>query len=323
MSVRPLFICGAARSGTSALTEYLNLHEELLVCMERYRFVPRKVDPRSFTFERILDYEARRSGGEASVPREYHAELLSRKDPAKLRWIGDKHPGYVVWLQTLLENNPGARFIITHRPIEEVAESHEARSRNPDDPWLGGKDGFEIGIEGWNRAMRSTRGFIEGGSNPNVLLIGYDDFFRRNEECMPLISQFLEIEFDDSVREAWAEMSRKFERGRREKEPLSGEQAKLIEEKKDTAAEEWILERIERHWSEPGLCKRSFGEDSDRRSLAAAFMRQRARSEEQSQIARRLERRLEKARAEMDERGKKPAGLKQKIAARLRKSEAP
>src|SRR3712207_3868027 len=131
--MRPLFIAGCPRSGTTALTEYLNQHEEVLVCIERYKYAPppQEINPSLFTFDRILDYRE----GETNTPRERHAKLLERKDLAKLKWIGDKRGMYFKWFEQLAENNPGARFIVIHRPIEEVARSFEARKNNPNDHW--------------------------------------------------------------------------------------------------------------------------------------------------------------------------------------------
>lgn len=249
--MRPLFIAGPARSGTTALADYLNQHEEILVCRERYKRVVDDIDPSFFTFGRILDYEPQPKGGETNVPREYHEELLESKDPAKLSWIGDKHPGYVRELKTLAENNPGARFILTYRPVEEVAESFEARSKNPDDSWLGGKNGFRLGVNHWNRAMRSIREFIEGeDTDSEVLVVSYHDFFYRNEDCVPLISRFLEIEFDAAVLAAWREMSSGFEGGRRRKELPTEKQRAFLEETRDRASEEWVVRYIERQWRE-------------------------------------------------------------------------
>ena len=243
-----LFVAGCQRSGTTAFTDYLNLHPEVLICRERYKWAPKAVIPELFTFERVLDY----GEGETNVPREHHARLLAGKDPGRLRWIGDKNPGYVNWLGLLSENNPGARFIVLYRPVEEVAESWEARSRNPRDEWLGGKNGFEMGVRAWNQALRNTWEFVESGLNSNVLIVSYHDFFYRNEACVPLISHFLEIKFDETVRGSWGEMSRRFEEERRSKKSLSEEQASFIRRNKDYNAEEWILRRIEAQWEEVG-----------------------------------------------------------------------
>lgn len=262
-----LFVAGPGRSGTTAFANYLNQHPEILICRERYKFIHSKITPDHFTFGRILDYRE----GESNLPRDYHVDLLAKKDSEKLRWIGDKTPDYVKSLKTLSENNPGSRFVIMYRPIEEVAESYDSRSKNPEDGWLGGKNGFEIGVRDWNRAMRRTREFVENTATSPVLIVSYHDFFYRNEDYIPLISLFLEVEFDDSVREAWGRTSGRFEDRRRQKEPLSEEQAQFIQENKDHEAEAWVLDRLEKQWADPTLPFReadadtAFGERRDRK----------------------------------------------------------
>lgn len=246
-AVSTLFVAGPGRSGTSAFTRYLNQHEEILVCQERYKFTPKEVTPELFTLGRILDYRKR----ETNLPRENYVDLISKKDPAKLKWIGDKTPGYVQHLKPLFKNNPGARFVVLYRPIEEVAESYDARSKNPNDPWLGGKNGFKLGVKDWNSAMRRTREFIQSALAPEVLIVSYHDFFYRSESYIPLLSRFLGLEFGEDVRRVWRKTSLKFEQERRRKESLTGEQARLVEKYKDRAAEEWVLERIKRQWEEP------------------------------------------------------------------------
>lgn len=296
---RPLFVTGCQRSGTTAFSEYLNHHPEILVGVERYGRVPAKeITPDLFTFERILDYSAE----DSLRPREYYVDLLSNKDPERLKWVGDKFPGYAKWLRPLSENNPGAYFIILYRPIEEVAESWEARSKNPDDPWLGGKNGFELGVRMWNNIQQKTRRFVESGLGTGVLIVSYHDFFYRNEDCIPLLSRFLGIEFDGAVRETWREMSAEFEQGRRPKEPLTDEQQAYIREEKDSVAEEWVLSRIERQWrdleayqsEEEALVRVS---ETEPRKLVDTVLKVGTEAGEQSARARLLEqrvRRLEK-----------------------------
>lgn len=246
-----LFVGGPPRSGTTAFTKYLNEHPEVLVCRERFKWLPQEqVSRELFTFERILDFEDGYEKRDTERRQKVHEELLTRKNPEELKWMGDKFPGYVNMLDTLSENNPGASFIIMYRPVEEVAESFEARSRNPNDAWLAGRDGFRLGVRHWNAAMRSARDFIESGVNPNVLVVSYHDFFYRNGDCVPLISRFLNLDFDESMREVWKETSRQFEEKRRHKEPLIEEQQSLIEEQADREAEKWVLDRIKRQWKD-------------------------------------------------------------------------
>ena len=268
---RPLFVGGCGqRSGTTAFADYLNEHQQILICRERYRHDARSVNPSFFTFERILSYDEEVTNRR----REYHARLLKEKDPAKLKWIGDKAPRYVNHLKTLQKNNPGAHFIVLYRPVEEVAESFEARARDPQDGWLS-ENGFEAGVRNWNRALWRTRKFAAGdyGWFPKwnralrrirefvkvdsagwysrrLLIVDYHDFFRGDEACIALISEFLELEFDEEIRTAWKRMSHRFDEKRRHKKPLGEEEASFLKENKDFAAEEWILDRIERQYSE-------------------------------------------------------------------------
>jgi hypothetical protein len=256
---RPLFVCGCARSGTTAFADYLNRHHEVLLCQERYKngMGRERIAPDLFTFERILDFRPKemekpiwKNGREFFV--KYHTELLARKDPAELRWFGDKGPFYVRCMDVLAKNNPGAHFIVLYRPIEEVVESWEARATDPDDHWASHR-GTEEAVKIWNIALQKTREFIESSPIPRVLIVSYRDFFYRNEAVVPLVSRFLGLEFDESMIRAWREASLEFESGRRRKEPLSEEQQSFIQENAERAAEAWVIERIENQWSELGL----------------------------------------------------------------------
>lgn len=289
-----MFVTGCQRSGTTAFAEYINQHPEVLVGVERYGRVPATgITPDHFSFERILDYGAE----DSLMPREYYVDLLSRKDPERLKWIGDKFPGYAKWLKPLSENNPGARFIILYRPIEEVAESWEARSNNPEDPWLGGKNGFELGVSMWNNIQDKTRNFVQSGLGAGVLIVSYHDFFGRNEACVPLISNFLGIEFDAGVREAWRRMSAEFEQSRRAKKPLTREQEAYIEEKKDVAAEGWVLSRMEEQWRSQAARERRRDEwtralQTNPRELMSVLLEVDTKAEEQTSRALLLEQRV-------------------------------
>lgn len=267
-----LFVCGPQRSGTTALADYLNLHPEVLLCMERYKWIQaRDIQPELFTFERILDYRMspQEDRQETNTPREHHEKLLSLKDPEQLKWVGDKNPSYVNHLSPLAESNPAARFIVTYRPLEEVAESFDARWKDDHDPWRMG--GFESGVERWNEALRSARDFVENAVNLNVLFLDYHEFFRVDPTAISMLARFLDIEIGDELVDAWREMSRSFEAGRRSKEPLSDELLAYAEAHKDSEAESWVLERIERQRWELQLYTLEFTRVlSEERGIAAA-----------------------------------------------------
>jgi hypothetical protein len=243
--MRPLFVGGCGqRSGTTAFADYLNQHQQILVCRERYRHAARRINPSFFTFERILSHDEEVT----NKRREYHEKLLKKKDPAQLKWIGDKAPLYVNHLKLLQKNNPEARFIVLYRPVEEVAESFEARAKDPQDKWSS-ENGFEKGVRNWNRALLRTRKFLKGDSARRLLIVDYHDFFRGDEACIALVSEFLELEFDEEIRKAWKRISLRFKEKRRHKKPLDEEEASFLKENKDFAAEEWILDYIDGQYS--------------------------------------------------------------------------
>lgn len=215
--------------------------------MERYKGLAyRRINRALFTPERILDYRS----GETNVPREHHVRLLESKNLSNLKWVGDKKAMYYTAFKQLLENNPGAHFIVIYRPIDDVAESFEARAKDPADTW---PHGFEEAVRRYNLALRFTRGFVNSEPKAPVLLIYYDDFFYRNETCVPLVARFLGIEIDEATRRAWKEMSRDFEMARRPKEPLTEKQRSYIQESKDHEAEKWVLRRIRAQRRRPEL----------------------------------------------------------------------
>jgi hypothetical protein len=249
-SVRPLFVAGCQRSGTTAFAEYMNVHPEVLLLRERYKFIPHEVTPELLSFERILAYSA----GETNVPEEQYVELLERKDPQKLRWIGDKNPDYYSFFGRLVRQNPGARFIILYRPLEDVAESFDTRARDPEDHRPAHFD-LQKAVKVWNNALNRTRAFAED-PGARLLVLDYHDFFYHNETCVPLISHFIEIALDEHVLADWKERSAAFEENRRRKSILTEEQKNFLQRKKDHEAEEWILKRIEDQREDPDLCLR-------------------------------------------------------------------
>ncbi|CAN5765592.1 hypothetical protein BH23ACT11_BH23ACT11_13950 [soil metagenome] len=257
--MKSLFVAGCQRSGATAFIRYLNLHPRVLVCRERYKYIPRQVTSGHFSFERILDY----SEEETNVPEEQFVELLADKEPKELKWIGDKNPDYYKHFDGLLRRNPGGRFIILYRPLEEVAESFEARAKDPEDHWPARYD-YEMSVKLWNLALNRTREFIESGEGHRVLILDYHAFFDMDRDTITLLSRFLEIEFDEAILDSWRELGTGFENSRRSNETLDEQQRTFVLENKDRAAEEWILERIAHQLSEPD---RVFSEQPESREL--------------------------------------------------------
>ena len=192
-------------------------------------------------------------------------------------------------MESVAGNNPGARFIVVYRPIEEVAESWETKDAD-DHP--GSNDGFEQAVKTWNRSLQGTRRFIRESLVPRVLLVNYHDLLYRSETVVPLISRFLELEFDEPVTADRADETLQSERGERPRETLSREKRSLIQKHANRAAEAWILDRIDKQWKKPGL----YTQKTSKAALATSLDEMEARTWRLQQKVKELERDRERRR---------------------------
>ena len=288
---RLLFVCGCDRSATTALADYLNRHPEILVCQESFETTQEgEITLDLSTFERMLDFGHEETGdstpdngGERLIkPR---AELLASRDPARLRWIGASNSDYVRRMESVAGNNPGARFIVIYRPVEEVADSWESKAA---DDHQNSNNGLGQAVKTWNRSLQGTRRFIRESVVPRVLLISYHDFLYRPEAVVPQISRFLELEFDESVVADLTDEALQSEKG----EPPGREKRSLIQKHANRAAEAWILDRIERQWEEPGL----YIQRTSKAALATSLDETEARTWRLQQKVKELERDRERRR---------------------------
>ena len=290
-----LFVCGCDRSGTTALAGFLNRHPEILVCQERSNTTHQgEITLDLPTYESMLDFGPKETGDSAPDNDgdrliKPHPELLAHRDPARLRWIGASNSGYVRRMESVAGNNPGARFIVMYRPIEEVAESWETKVA--DDHQIS-NDGFGQAVKTWNRSLQGARRFIRESLVPRVLLISYHDFLYRTGTVVPLISRFLELEFDESSTRDWADETLQFEKLRRSEDTLNQEKRSLIQKHANHAAEAWILDRIDKQWKKPGL----YTQNTSKAALTASLDEMESRTWRLQQTIKELERDRERRR---------------------------
>jgi hypothetical protein len=132
--------------------------------------------------------------------------------------------------------------------------------------------------------LQGTRRFIRESLIPRVLIIDYHDFLYRRETVAPLISRFLELEFDETLT---AEPSDEVPPPER-----SGERRSLIQKQANRAAEAWILDRIEKQWVKPGL----YIQRTSKSALATSLDEAEARTWRLQEKVRELERDMERGR---------------------------
>ena len=283
---RALFVSGCDRSGTAALTDYLNRHPKILVCQENSETTQQEeitLDPS--TFERMLD-PLPKEPGDADPLIKPHAELVAKRDPSGLQWIGASNSDYLMQMESLAGLNPGARFIVMYRPIEEIAESWKSEDYPQES-----NDEFGRMVKSWNRGLQGTRRFIRDSLIPNVLLIDYRDFLYRTELVAPQISRFLELDFDETVA---AEPSDRVPQPERVE---SEQKRSLIQEHANRAAEAWILDRIEKQWQKPAL----YTQRTSKSALATSLDEAEARTWRLQEKVRELERDRERGRQRFEQ----------------------
>jgi len=290
-----LFVCGCDTKGTTVLADYLNRHPEIVVCQESSETIRQgevTLDPP--TVERMTgfgpkDTENSTSNNDGNRLVKYGTKPSMHKGPFGLRWIGTSNWDYMRRMESVAGNNPGARFIVIYRPIEEVAESWETKDG---EEYHNRHDGFGQAVKTWNRSLQGTRRFIRDSLLPRVLLINYHDLLHRTETVVPLISRFLELEFDKLVTANGADEVLQSEKGKRPEETLSREKRALIRKHANRDAEAWILGRIEKQWKKPGL----YTQESSKAALAASLDEMEARTWRLQQKVKELERDRERRR---------------------------
>lgn len=152
-----LFVAGLGRSGTTALTEVLSAHPQIVLGMERYkRLWSGRIDELSaehFTRERMLDFSDGLTNIVPAVdPRwgVYYDEMAAKWDQAA--YVGDKFTR--IMLSQVWKNMPEARFLCIVRDIYEVASSWERRATNESDRGWGSFADARAAVDAWNKGNR-------------------------------------------------------------------------------------------------------------------------------------------------------------------------
>lgn len=182
-----LFVCGTARSGTTALTYLLNTHPRVVVGVERYRrLLTRfgKGDPdeigepirRLFDRERLL-FDHRPEDTRPFPPTEVTA-AAAKYD--QCLYVGDKVPALFRCLDVLGTACPEARFIYIVRDPVPVAASWQRRADNDADNWPSTR-GYRDAVAMWNESVRCALAAIDTLGEDRVACVRYETLFSRGQ----------------------------------------------------------------------------------------------------------------------------------------------
>lgn len=216
--MRPFFIIGNKRSGTSQLVRALNLHPQLFVSHESdiawilYQFhhgqayrahawdsdrgmkvtlesAGHKLNPKASVAENFYQVQlALMAGGTPWLPpRQVHG----------VEWVGDKKPMQhtdPVLLAFILEHFPEARFLHIVRHPFDVAASSDRFNRTADgDFWLGLST--EQKVERWTYHEEQVWQ-LRQKMPERIHSLRYEDFCRDTRKVLSAVFEFLEVKAD-------------------------------------------------------------------------------------------------------------------------------
>ncbi len=215
-SVKPIFIVGCPRSGTTLLRTMLNVHSEISIPPESdflVKLFPRwrkkKIDKESLVEELLDDLYSNDKFPQWGLEREYLKKKLVRKIPFDYsRFVdevyssfltgkvwGDKNPQYIYETGKIGKLFPGARFIHIIRDGRAVFASHLKANKLkrgqgmlkkfPNDPYLS--------FLSWKRALE--KGEKLRGKD-NYLEIRYEELVFSPKETLAKVCRFLGLDFE-------------------------------------------------------------------------------------------------------------------------------
>ncbi|GAA4673529.1 sulfotransferase [Nocardioides nanhaiensis] len=209
----PLFVVGVARSGTTALTEVLSDHPQVVIGMERFKKLwgerIGELTPQLLTRERFLDFDddlTRIRPDRSQRWADFYAKQADRFDQA--RYVGEKMTATP--MEALWQTMPDARFVGIVRRIEEVAASWDARAARPDDVGWSERLDNERAVQAWNR--NNTRLRRARRQHPErVALVEYGELFGDPDGgALRRLLAWLDLEVTPEVEESFGQAHRTY-----------------------------------------------------------------------------------------------------------------
>ena len=205
-----LFVCGCARSGTTALWRLLVSHPRIMLGLERYILKTNRgeaMTPELFGRDRFFDLRARESIVDDLAKIAYYAKARARFDTAE--YVGDKQPGLYRGYPAIEDNFADATVICIIRNIIDVAASYQKRAENAHgQPWSPERD-FARAITDWQTCLAETLALADRPRpRTRLIVVCYEDLFLHDTDLNPLF-ETLELRVQPPVRTEYAELRRK------------------------------------------------------------------------------------------------------------------
>lgn len=193
-----LFVCGVGRSGTTALCEALNLHDDIVLGVERYKYkmigagFPEHPE-RLFEKERFFSYEEEDTNirMDSKECKGIYERAYEKFDNAV--FVGDKTPGLYKVLPSLARGFPDCKVIYILRDPITVAFSWQNRADKGRPSWPAHND-YKASVIEWNRSLKIISSAREAWGD-NMMLVNYETTFGLEAHALfPNLLEKLELD---------------------------------------------------------------------------------------------------------------------------------
>lgn len=233
-----LFVMGCPRSGTTAMVHLLNADERIFVGMERYKYIQTKITPNHFAPKVLMAPKK----SETNLLGVNHFRYFQEKwDSGNLRFIGDKVPGYFRQIPYLRDTFPGAQMVFLLRDLEEVANSFNARAKNPEDIWPREND-YRKAVSYWNSSILHLK---QSYDKNDSFIAPYEKLFSGDLNHLESLYRFLDLDLTDQAMNGFEQLTCGWEERRAKSTPLSEVESSYLEEKQSPKLKKWILQKVE------------------------------------------------------------------------------
>lgn len=192
---KKLFICGCARSGTSALTKLIGAHEKIVLGMERYGKLENKdtfsLTEEHFTPSRFLTLK---KGDTFRKELKFNPIMIDKLEKESYKYIGDKKPALFLVYEELFNIFSDATVIFIYRNVYDVAESWNKRAIKGNN-WPEQRN-YKKAVFSWNQSLMTTIEQIKKGRN--IICVNYEDIFLQKVDLMSLYTK-LGLDIDKST----------------------------------------------------------------------------------------------------------------------------
>jgi hypothetical protein len=217
--MRHAFVIGCSRSGTTAITNLLNEHDEIVIGMERFKheypsspvFRP---GPEWFEEERFFRFHPSETNiTPAASPRwaAVYKRAASKFERRTIRVIGDKVLAHARILRNMAASFPDARYMFIFRDLARVTSSYCIRAANPKDVNWPETKTHRSALLDWTGAFEAALGLMDSVGPERVLPVQYERLFSGDIDTFRSLFEFLGFDVTSELVESFRALTKGWE----------------------------------------------------------------------------------------------------------------